>query len=386
MYLDLDGFKIINDSLGHEVGDDLLVEVAARVTKLIDKKIIFGRMGGDEFAIIGYHIQENGIAALVEAVQSAFMKPFNVNGMELLITTSIGVSLFPDHGHDCSELLRKADQALYLAKESGKNTHQMYNEILAYKYAKRLELEQGLRRASFQEDFFLLYQPIVDTINNRMIGTEALIRWKQDRAIIAPGEFIPIAEEIGLIKPLGLWIIREACRQTLVWHARGRSDLFVSVNVSVKQLESGTFNEDVRTILDELQFPYERLHLEITESAALLNGAESVKVMNALGLLGIKISIDDFGTGYSSLSILEEFPITTIKIDRSFVQNEQHKMIKAIIAMGNSLKFNIIAEGVETEEQLGLVKEMGCYWIQGYYFCKPIHPSDILSFQVNRQS
>ncbi|WP_284638793.1 sensor domain-containing protein [Paenibacillus silviterrae] len=372
LYLDLDGFKVINDSLGHELGDQLLCAAALRISRSVPENAKVARLGGDEFAVIVENISSLSDAGdAAKRILLRLSEPFLLAGYELIITASIGISGYPIHGHHYEDLIQRADQAMYLSKAKGKNTYQLFTDDLTDKYQERLLLEQGLRKALEHDELEVHYQPIVDAENNRIKGMEALLRWKLNGSFVPPMEFIAIAEEIGLIEAIGQWVLQQACKQTKEWIDQGFSDFFISVNVSVKQLEQGHFTAVVKDALDQCGLEPAHLHLEVTETAAMSNVHHTVHILQKLADLGISISIDDFGTGYSSIGYLEKFPIHTIKIDRSFVKDGKDAIMKAVIAMAKSLQLNVIAEGVESAEDKDKLLGMGCTQMQGYMFSKP---------------
>jgi EAL domain-containing protein (putative c-di-GMP-specific phosphodiesterase class I) len=313
-----------------------------------------------------------------ERIISSFTKPFLLSGQEVFITPSIGISLFPGHGSDSETLLKRADSALYQAKDRGRNTYQFFTEQRDGKMEKRLNLEHGLRKALNNNEFFLVYQPQVQLCTNKIIGVETLLRWnKEDEGIISPADFIPIAEETGLILPIGEWVLKNACIQGAEWHKQGFNDLVMSVNISVRQLLDETFIERVESILEEAQFPASHLELEITESTTMESMEETLPVLHRLRASGIKISIDDFGTGYSSLTYLRRLPVDTLKIDKMFIDDilidtKSGAIVKTIIDMGQNLGFHVIAEGIESRAQIERLLEHGCLCGQGYHLYKPL--------------
>lgn len=378
MFLDLDGFKFINDSFGHSLGDRILRSVATRLKRCLQQGDI-ARIGGDEFMII---LEEGRdfecIEIIADNILNAISQPFKIKNQEFMITTSIGISFYPEHGHDYDILIKRADQAMYLAKAKGRNKFQIFNSDISNKFQRRLMLEQGLRKAIQHNEFIIHYQPIVNIATGSIIGTEALIRWNHPSGIISPLEFIPIAEESGLIVPIGEWVLRSACAQNKHWQNLGFTSLFISVNLSVWQLEQENLIEKIQNILLETGLDPHFLHIEITESSTMTNINRAIHMLKALSDIGISISIDDFGTGYSSLSYLEKFPINTIKIDQSFIRTNQMAIIKAIITMASGLNLNVIAEGVENETQMRQLHELGCLEMQGYWFSEPVCSQKLL--------
>jgi diguanylate cyclase (GGDEF)-like protein/PAS domain S-box-containing protein len=380
LYLDLDRFKTVNDTLGHGVGDHLLKSAALRFQSCLRDTDTLARLGGDEFAILAEEImQDEDVVTLVERLLASMVAAFDIAGHHLFISTSIGISVFPTDTGDTETLLRNADVAMYDAKANGKNTFRFFNPALDKMATERLTLETGLREALDRGELFLEYQPKQDTASGRIFGMEALLRWRHPQlGLIGPNKFIPLAEEIREIDRIGSWVVRTACEQTLAWRNEGL-DLTVSVNLSPLQFLRGNLDETIMAVLKASGLPAEALELEITESALMDNPDQARAVMMSIRTQGPTFSIDDFGTGYSSLSHLKLFPISTLKIDRSFVrditQDENDRSIAAaVIALGRSMNLKVIAEGVETAEQQQLLTELGCHSIQGYYLARPLSP------------
>lgn len=379
LFLDLDRFKIINDTLGHAAGDALLVEMAGRLQTCIREIDCVGRLGGDEFAIaVGNLTFATDAEKIAGKILKALGEVVRIDKHELHVTTSIGISLFPGHHEDAELLLRKADIAMYTAKAKGRNNVQIYEASLDLDSDRRLRLEQGLRRALTNHEFRIYYQPKVDTRSGRITSMEALLRWQHPEfGLLPPSEFISLAEETGLIFPLGEWVLGEACRQNRSWQQQGLTPVRVAVNLSGYQLQQKGLVGLVQEALDAADLDPEWLELEVTETVVMQNPDFAVSILRDLKNLGIHISIDDFGTGYSSLSHLKRFAINTLKIDKSFV-DEVHRnttdaaIATAIIAMGNSLDLTVIAEGVETESQLEFLRQHNCHEIQGYLFSQPV--------------
>lgn len=379
MFIDLDRFKDINDTLGHEAGDSLLKEVSLRLINTIYKDDTLSRMGGDEFALIFGDIQdEKHIVKIAESIINLFAKPFIIKGHELYITTSIGISIFPNDGQHTETLFKNAEIAMYRAKEFGKNNYQYFTNAMNEKAVRRLEIEKNLRKALEKNEFLLHYQPQVDLSNGEIAGCEALIRWhNQDYGLISPSEFISVAEETGLIIPIGEWVLRTACRQLKKWHEAGYATLSISVNVSAHQFEQTNLAEMTAKIIKETGINPYYLELELTESTVMKSTEEAMNIMKKLRNQGIKISIDDFGTGFSSLSYLQRFSADILKVDQSFVKNipgsgSDEAIVTAIIDMSHALKLCVIAEGVETKEQLDFLKSKGCDTVQGYFISRPV--------------
>jgi diguanylate cyclase (GGDEF)-like protein/PAS domain S-box-containing protein len=382
MYIDLDYFKHINDSLGHAVGDLLLQMVAQRLKRCIRDTDTVCRQGGDEFVIL---LSETGqildAAQVAEKILAAFADPCLVSGNELHITLSIGISIYPDDGHDAEDVMKNADTAMYHAKSNGRNNYQFFTGEMNTRAVRRLFIEGNLRRALKQREFMLYYQPKIDLESGLMVGCEALIRWQDPQyGLVYPNQFVPIAEESGLIVPIGSWVLHEACRQVSVWQAAGLLAVPVSVNISAIEFRHKDFLDGVATILRDTGLSPVFLELELTESILMQDAASSATVLESLKEMGIQLAIDDFGTGYSSLSYLKRFPINTLKIDQSFIHDidvdtDDASIVRAMIGMGKSLKQRVIAEGVETISQLDFLRTLQCDEGQGFLFGHPL-PAD----------
>lgn len=384
MFLDLDRFKVINDTFGHHTGDELLRMVAERLSVVLRQSDTVSRFGGDEFVILLSDIEGPQDARNVaEKIIEVFAKPLTVDTHELVLSTSIGISLFPDHGHDATTLMKNADAAMYNAKESGRNTLKLYRPDMNAKASYHLAIEGRLRKALDNSSFVLHYQPRVSLVTGEIVGVEALIRWNDDEyGPIPPNDFIPIAEETGLIIPIGEWVLENACRQSRAWREMGH-DLRVSVNLSPRQFSHATLVDHIAQLLEVNSLPGHSLELELTESMVMTQAEHTIETLKRFKTLGIFIAIDDFGTGYSSLSYLKRFPIDTLKVDKSFVRDittdsNDAAIIETIIALGQSLDIEVVAEGVETAEQLAFLSARECSAIQGYYFSKPV-PHDELT-------
>ena len=383
LFVDLDRFKGINDTLGHAVGDKLLIMVAQRIQLLLRRGDVLGRFGGDEFLLVLPGSDESGAILTTRRVLDAFNTPFDINGRGLRITPSIGIAIYPEHGDDIETLLKHADTAMYESKRLGRNAYTVYAEQMGSRVRERLELEHELRDALKSEAFRLVYQPIVDMQSGEIVAVEALVRWvKPDGSLRSPVEFIQAAEDSGLIIPLGQWVLRTACLQLKQWVSSGLN-LRVAVNLSTHQFQDPHLMEKVRDSLRETGLEAARLELEITESAAMLNPEESMKILGELSALGVRIAIDDFGTGYSSLSYLKRIPADTIKIDKSFVDGLGHRqdetIVRAVIALARALEKDTIAEGIETEAQFDAIQAMGCDFAQGYWIRRPIEADALTS-------
>ncbi|MEH6944163.1 bifunctional diguanylate cyclase/phosphodiesterase [Bacillus sp. JJ722] len=381
--IDIDRFKQINDSIGHYSGDLVIKEFANRIKDAIPSGTYIGHLAGDKFTLIlTKNVCVNEVKRVVNEVQSSIVKPIIHNNQEFFVTSSIGISMYPSDGVDADHLLKHADIAVNRVKSMGGNSVLFFNNEMIEQAIQRTKLESSLRRALKDQEFFLCYQPLLDLQNERLYGSEALIRWKHPtNGIVPPNEFIPIAEETGLIKEIGLWVLKTACKQNKEWQDMGLGDLVISVNVSAHQFQQPQFVHQVKDALTEANLEPQYLRLELTESVMVQNVTKSISIMREIQNLGVKISIDDFGTGYSSLSYLKNFPIDYLKIDRSFINNLHednfdNAIVKAIITMGHGLSLKVVAEGVETEEQMSLLKIMKCHFVQGYYIDRPLIPED----------
>jgi diguanylate cyclase (GGDEF)-like protein/PAS domain S-box-containing protein len=379
LFLDLDRFKGVNDSFGHELGDLLLLEVARRLKKVVREGDTVARQGGDEFILLLTDVSSPADAiAVAGKIFESFSAPILVRTQELFVTTSIGITMFPEDGDDIHALLRNADTAMYRAKEERGNAFQFYSREMSIRALERAELESALRRAMERKEFELFYQPKVDLASGRIIGAEALIRWHHpEMGLVSPTRFIPMAEEIGLIVPLGDWVLRTACAQNKAWQDAGLEPICVSVNLSARQFRDEQLVESVAAALDSMKLDARHLELELTESI-VMNGAEMfIGKLRELECMGVQLSIDDFGTGYSSLSYLKRFPLHQLKIDQSFVRDlatdvDDAAITSSVISLGHSLNLKVIAEGVETKEQVDFLRRHHCDEMQGYYFSKPL--------------
>jgi len=381
LFIDLDRFKPINDTLGHHIGDALLKQVAERLRRTLRDNDVVARLGSDEFAIVLQEINQHYHAGLVaQKLLAALDQEFIIEGHELRIGASIGISVYPQDGQDADNLIRRADIAMFKAKRSGEGvggTYVFYNQEMNHTIAGRLHLESALRRALERKEFSLLYQPKIDIATGRIIGAEALLRWQHpEKGMISPVDFIPVAEETGLIQQIDAWVLETACAQARKWRDLGQDSFRVAVNVSAKEFTT-SLPDRVGKVLTRHDIAPQWLELEITESM-LMNSAQGVlAIMDEITALGVVLSLDDFGTGYSSLSYLKRFPIDTLKIDRSFIQGipedvNDCAIASAIISMAKQLKHKVIAEGVENPEQLSFLKNAGCDEVQGYMFSHPI--------------
>ncbi|MGQ3281209.1 MAG: putative bifunctional diguanylate cyclase/phosphodiesterase, partial [Shinella sp.] len=379
-FLDLDNFKLVNDSLGHHAGDELLKIVAARMLRCVRASDSIVRLGGDEFVVLINGAMRRGemVEDRLRAVREAIAEPVEIEGRSFQVTCSMGVAAYPEHGRNVMELLARADVAMYRAKEIGRDAMQVFSAELANRASEKLALQEELRRALAQQELFLQYQPQMDLATGRIFAVEALIRWRHpERGLVGPGDFIPLAEETGLIGPIGDWTLRAACRQNKAWQVSGLPPIVVSVNVSARQFQEKDWVERVAAALEESGLEARYLELELTESMIMQDVQQAVETMHRLEKLGVHLAIDDFGTGYSSLASLKRFPVGRLKIDRSFVQDlpddgDDAAIARAVISLAHSLQLRVIAEGVETREQIDFLREAGCDEIQGYYLSRPI--------------
>jgi diguanylate cyclase (GGDEF)-like protein/PAS domain S-box-containing protein len=381
-FLDLDSFKNINDSLGHDIGDVALVAVAARLGEALRPGDTVARLGGDEFAIVLSDIARmEDTPMIAQRILEIFTEPFHVDGREIFISASLGITLYPIDGNDAETLLRNADTAMYRAKVHGRSTCQFYTAEMTQRANDDMALEGALRHAIARHELMLHYQPIVDLNTGHILGVEALMRWQHPQlGLISPTRFIPLAEESGLIVPLGNWALRQACEQTRVWRNAGFNDLYVAVNLSSRQFREPDLAQNIAQVLAETGVEGIHLVLELTESILLSNIENTTNMMQELDAMGVRFAVDDFGTGYSSLSYLKRFPIDVLKIDQSFVRDittdpDDAAIVRAIITLAHSLDMRVVAEGVETREQLNFLRANQCDAMQGYYFSTPL-PAD----------
>jgi len=383
LYLDLDRFKVVNDSFGHMIGDQLLIGIARRLEGCVRPGDTVARVGGDEFTILLEDVTNVGEAVSVaERIQQELKLPFNLSGRDVFTTVSVGIAPGSNSYNQPDEILRDADTAMYRSKSLGKARHETFDEEMQARTVNLLQMENDLRRAYERNEFFVNYQPIVALDDFRVCGFEALLRWQHpDRGLISPAEFIPIAEESGQILQIGEWVLREACHQLQRWQEKFPSNkpLYMTVNLSAKQFAQPDLVDRVRAILTETKIDPAFLKLEITESVVMDNFASAAAMLSQLRALGVGLSIDDFGTGYSSLTYLHQFPIDTLKIDRSFVtrmDKENVEIVRTILMLAENLGMDAVAEGVETEEQMTLLRNLSCQSAQGYFFSKPLSVAD----------
>ena len=380
LFVDLDRFKNVNDSLGHPVGDHLLQMLTSRLHRRLRGDDTFGRLGGDEFLVILDHDQRPEDAAnIARELIKLLEEPFRLsNGNEIYIGASMGISIFPEDGKEASELIQHADAAMYEAKEQGRNTFRFYTPALTRAVHTRMEMESRMRRAISNGEFILHYQPQVEIASRRVIACEALLRWDDPQAgLVSPADFIPLAEETGLIIPLGEWVLKTAAAQFRTWLDLGFADFCLSINLSGRQLRQSDIVEQIDETIRLFRLPAERIKFELTESMLMGRGEEAARLLGAIKALGVGLSIDDFGTGYSSLAYLKRFPIDELKIDRGFVRDipvdsNDAEIAATIIAMARNLKLRVVAEGVETQEQVDFLSAHGCQLYQGYLFRPPL--------------
>ncbi len=398
MFLDLDQFKIVNDSLGHHVGDELLREVSQRLKNSLRNEDTVARFGGDEFVLcFPIHDCDEEIHLIAKKVFDSLREPFCVDKHNLHVGSSIGVAIFPDDGNDADILMRNADIAMYHAKRSGRAEIKLYTADLNENAHARLNMSNLLRKAITDRELYMEYQPQIDLGSGKIIGAEALMRWcRHDGTLISPAEFIPVAESNGLIKELGEWGLRQSCQELRRWHDAGYGHLRMSVNISVPQLHSAGFVEATHGVINEFQLPPQQLELEITESLLMQHSKTNLRILRDLSEFGIRLSIDDFGTGYSSLAYLQDFPVNILKIDLSFVRNmgteHGNAIPSAIIAMAYSLHLKVVAEGIESAVQENILKSLGCDFAQGFYYSRAVPGKDLLEMcdtgisQITRES
>ncbi|MDD5578480.1 MAG: EAL domain-containing protein [Methylobacter sp.] len=379
MFMDLDRFKYINDSLGHAMGDQLLQSVARRLRDCVRRSDTISRQGGDEFMLLLPTIKHaEDVALCAQKMLAALALPHRIGGHDLHISVSIGISIYPRDGQDGETLIKSADTAMYYAKENGRNTYKFFEPAMNARAIQRHSIEDGLRRALERQDFVLHYQPKINLHSGVIVGAEALIRWQHPkRGLVQPGQFVPIAEDSGLILPMGRWMLREACLQARAWLQAGLPPISVAVNISALEFGARDFLKNIRATLEDTGLEPHCLELELTESVLMQDAEPTNTLLKALSELGIKLAIDDFGTGYSSLSYLRQFPIHTLKIDQSFVSRipgntDDATLVSAMIHMGKCLKLRVVAKGVETPEQYAFLLAQQCDEGQGYYFGRPM--------------
>jgi diguanylate cyclase (GGDEF)-like protein/PAS domain S-box-containing protein len=392
MYLDVDHFKLVNDGLGHSFGDLLLADIARRLQSCLRASDTISRIGGDEFSILLPEVTNTeAVAGVARKILDSLAQPFQVDGHDLFVTASIGISCHPSDGDDAETLLKCADAAMYRAKELGRNQAQLFTASMNERYVRRLALEQHLHHAVERQQLELYYQPVFERARRRIVSLEALLRWRDpNRGIVQPSEFISLAEETGMIIPIGEWALRTACRQLRRWHDQGLTWLRVAVNISAVQLQQRDFVDVVRRAVADAAIPAEMLQLEITESAAMQNFEMTTKALHELREMGAGVAIDDFGTGQSSLIYLKDFPIDTVKIDKEFLREVTSDetaaaIVSYVINLAHTLQLQVVAEGVETEEQYSFLRHYACDLMQGYLFSKPLPAEDVFPFLQQAQ-
>jgi diguanylate cyclase (GGDEF)-like protein/PAS domain S-box-containing protein len=388
LFIDLDRFKNVNDTLGHSVGDQLLRDVAARLGSMVRGTDTISRQGGDEFLVLLGEIDAPEAAAMVaRKLMQVLSEPFVLDGHPVTMTPSIGIAISPEDGSDLDSLLKHADLAMYDAKQQGRNNYQFFRREMNARSLELLLMESDLRQALRKSEFELHYQPQISVKDGRPLGLEALLRWRHpERGLVSPADFIPMAEETGLILPIGQWVLNTACQQLAQWRANGWPDLCVAVNLSAAQFRQQDLLGQVKMALSAAHLPAEALELEVTESILMIDADGTAKMLHALNAMGVRLSIDDFGTGYSSLAYLKRFSVSTLKVDRSFVQgigsdNEDAAICTAIIGLARSLRLSVVAEGVETQAQYDWLAKAGCHIIQGYFTGRPAPAATCLDLE-----
>ena len=383
LFIDIDHFKVINDSMGHAAGDLLLNIISQRLCETLRKSDTVARIGGDEFTVIIEGLEDaEHVISVTKNILSSLDVPLDVNGQEIHVGGSIGIAVYPQDGENFGSLLKNADTAMYKAKEQGRNTFQFYASEMSHKAMHRLELENELRAGLKKKEFIVYYQPKINLLNNICTGVEALIRWNHPkRGFIAPNDFIPLAEELGLITQLDKWVMKTACVQFQKWNSAGLSLENLSVNISARHFKEGGLTDYCQLILDETQITAENLEIELTESALVDNYDSAKRILNEVHQMGIRIALDDFGTGYASMAYLKEFPFDTVKIDRSFIKDlpddyEDAAIAKAMIQLSQALELSTVAEGIEKDVQKTYLKDLQCDYGQGYLWSKPVNAEE----------
>ena len=391
LFLDLDGFKLVNDSMGHHVGDEMLISIARRLEACVRGGDIVARLGGDEFAILLERIIDVRDAAMVaERVQESLQVPLSIGGYEHATSASIGVALSTGASEQPEYVLRSADIAMYRAKNTGRGRYEMFDRAMHAEALTRLQIETDLRHAFERDEFFLHYQPIVSIAEGRIVGAEALIRWRHfERGIVSPATFVPVAEDTGLVVPLGRWVLKEACRQAREWQSYGTAGHFgISVNLSVREFAQPDLVRAVAAILEETGLAPSSLKIEITESAIIGQKHPAIETVEQLRALGVGIHLDDFGTGYSALSYLHRLPLDAVKVDRAFtssidLEERPLHVVKAIVSLAHAIGLEVVAEGVTNQRQLDLLRDMGCDLAQGFYFSRPCNTEEMVALMMS---
>ena len=391
LFIDLDRFKTINDTLGHDFGDELIKQVAIRIRETIRETDIVSRLGGDEFTVLlNGMVDEIHASIITKNILTRLSEPFMLHGHEVYSGASIGITISPGDGNDAKTLLKNADMAMYEAKAQGRNTFRFFTAEMTVRAQQFLELDKDMRRALVQRELEVHFQPIFEFENKNLVGVEALLRWRHPvKGLILPSEFIAVAEETGLIEEIGLWVLRRACSEALAWlKDDSHPGFYLAVNISMRQFKGGFDKKQLGNVLEETGFPADKLLLEITESLLMDHDARIKDVLSEFRDMGVRLAVDDFGTGYSALSYLREFPVNTLKIDQSFIQDiatnrSDRRLIEAIITMAHGLGLVTIAEGVETSEQDALLSELHCDMVQGYFYCEPLTAVDIHNLASN---
>ena len=387
LFLDIDRFKLINDTLGHSTADLMLKEIGERLLKCVRDGDTVARLGGDEFTVLLVDLAAvEDISAVAQKILDSIAQPYELDGQQFYVTTSIGICIYPPDGTDSTTLLKNADSAMYAAQDRDGNNYPFYSKAMGTQSSGRLSMENALHHALERGQFMLYYQPLMDFTSGSMVGVEALLRWNKDGAIVSPAEFIPLAEETGLIVPIGEWVLRTACAQNKAWQTQGFPPMRVAVNLSGRQLQLPQLKDTIARILQETGLQPCYLELELTES--MMQSLQATGTLRALKELGVRLAIDDFGTGYSSLSHLQRYPMHKLKIDQSFMRNlpadeNNVAIVTAIVAMAQSLKLKVTAEGVETEEQLAFLRTLECDELQGYLFSRPLATADLTKLLQN---
>ncbi|MCP4387053.1 MAG: EAL domain-containing protein [Gammaproteobacteria bacterium] len=380
LFIDLDRFKTINDTLGHDYGDELIKQVAGRIRQAVRETDVVSRLGGDEFTVLLANMAEEMHATIIaKSILDHLSRPFMLLGHEVYSGASIGITVCPQDGADAMTLLKNADMAMYEAKDQGRNTFRFFTSQMTDRARQFLELDKEMRRALIQDELQIHFQPIYELKDRALVGVEALLRWQHpSKGLVLPDEFIKVAEETGLIEDIGLWVLRRACEEAMAWLENDlHPDFYLSINISMRQFKGGLDRKCLGEILDVTGFPADKLQLEITETLLMDDDVRIKDVLSEFRQMGIRLAVDDFGTGYSALSYLREFPVNTLKIDRSFIQDivskrSSRKLVETIITMAHGLELVTIAEGVETAEQDALLSELNCNMVQGYHYCRPV--------------